>query len=251
MVILETKALTIDFGGVRAVNQLDIEIQEGEILGLIGPNGAGKTTCLNIVTGFLKPSSGLVTFRKESITGLKPYEIAERGIIRTFQITSLFPDLTSEENVIVGSYLKTNGNIWGALSRSKTYRNQQTNLKGKAKEILNFVGLNAKRDIAAGKLPFGDQRKLEIAIALAGEPRLLLLDEPAAGMSPDESTKLMSLILSIRKIGTTVWIVEHNMKVVMELCDRIVVLNYGTKIAEGAPKAIASDEKVISVYLGK
>lgn len=251
MVTLETKGLSIDFGGLKALDEVDIQINEGEMFGLIGPNGSGKTTCFNLITGFLKPTAGSVIYKGASITSLKPYEIAERGVIRTFQLTSLFPDLTSEENIIVGRHLRTNGNIWGAITRSKSYREEEGKSKKKAREILDFVGMQARRDLLARNLSFGDERKLEIAIALAGEPRLLLLDEPAAGMSPDESTKLMSLIRSIQMMGITVLIVEHNMRVVMELCSKIAVLNYGVKIAEGTPEEIANNDEVTSVYIGR
>jgi len=251
MIILETKRLSIDFGGLKALKGVDIQINEGDVFGLIGPNGSGKTTFFNLITGFLKPTAGLVLYNGESITSLKPYEIAERGVIRTFQLTSLFPDLTSEENIIVGRYLKTKGNIWGAITRSKSYREEEAKAKKKAREILGFLGMEAKRTVLARNLSFGDERKLEIGIALAAEPRLLLLDEPAAGMSPDESTKLMSLIRSIQMMGITVLIVEHNMRVVMELCSKIAVLNYGVKIAEGTPKEIANNDEVTSVYIGR
>jgi branched-chain amino acid transport system ATP-binding protein len=251
MVVLETKGLSKDFGGLRALEEVNLEIQEGEIFGLIGPNGSGKTTCFNLITGFLKPSAGSVIYKGKSIASLKPFQIAKRGIIRTFQITSLFPDLTSEENIIIGQYLRTRGDIWGAIIRSKAYREEEDKVVERAREVLDFVGLGKRLDIIAKNLSFGEERKLEIAIALAVEPKVLLLDEPAAGMSPDESTKLMDLIRSIRNMGITVLIVEHNMRVVMELCSRIAVLNYGVKIAEGDPEEIANNDEVTSVYIGR
>jgi branched-chain amino acid transport system ATP-binding protein len=251
MVVLETKGLSKDFGGLRALEEVNLEIQEGEIFGLIGPNGSGKTTCFNLITGFLKPSAGSVIYKGKSIASLKPFQIAKRGIIRTFQITSLFPDLTSEENIIIGQYLRTRGDIWGAIIRSKAYREEEDKVVERAREVLDFVGMGKRLDIIAKNLSFGEERKLEIAIALAVEPKVLLLDEPAAGMSPDESTKLMDLIRSIRNMGITVLIVEHNMRVVMELCSRIAVLNYGVKIAEGDPEEIANNDEVTSVYIGR
>jgi branched-chain amino acid transport system ATP-binding protein len=251
MIIFETKGLSRDFGGLKALEKVDLAIREGELFGLIGPNGSGKTTCFNLITGFLKPSAGLIVYQGSPITGLKPFQIAAKGIIRTFQITSLFPDLSCEENIIIGRYLRTKGSIWGAMTRSKKYRTEEKQTRKKAVEILDFVGMGKNKDVLAKNLPFGEERKLEIAIALATEPKLLLLDEPAAGMSPEESTSLMNLVRSFKEMGITVLIVEHNMKVVMGLCDRIAVLNYGVKIAEGDPDAIANNDEVTSVYIGR
>jgi len=250
MAILQTRGLSIKFGGLEALRQLDLEVDEGEIFGLIGPNGAGKTTCLNIVTGFLKATAGTVIYKGQPITALEPNAIAKRGLVRTFQITNVFPNLTAEENVIVGRYLRTSGNVLGAFFRSRNYRFQETILKKKAVEILDLLGFQGKRNVIARNLPHGDERKLEIAIALACEPKLLLLDEPAAGMNPDECSRLVNLIRSIQGTGITVLIVEHNMKVVMEVCTKLAVLDFGIKIAEGTPDVIARDEKVIAVYLG-
>lgn len=251
MTLFEGKGVSIDFGGLRAVHNLDVQIHDGDLFGLIGPNGAGKTTCFNIMTGFLRPTSGSLLYKGESLFGLKPYQIAERGIVRTFQIASLFNNLSTEENIVVGRYLKTKGNVFGSIIRSRRYREEQAKIREKAREILDFVGMGEQKDVMAKTLPFGDQRKLEIAIAMATEPEFLLLDEPAAGMSPDESNKLMALIRSIRKMGITILIVEHNMRVVMELCNRILVLNHGVRIAEGTPEEIANNSEVVTAYLGR
>lgn len=250
MAILETRSVSVDFGGLKALRELDVAIHKGEVFGFIGPNGAGKTTLVNVITGFLEPSTGSVIYKGESITRLKPYKIGERGIIRTFQITSIFTGISLEENITIGRHLKTKGNMWGAIIRSRNYRDQETKLRKKVLELLHFVGLENRRNVTAKNLSFGDQRKLEIAIALAVEPKLLLLDEPAAGMNLDETNNLISLIQSINKMGITVLIIEHNMKMVMELCTRVAVLDYGVKIAEGTPEEIVNNEKVISVYLG-
>lgn len=251
MAILQTRGLSIKFGGVEALRRLDLEVEEGEIFGLIGPNGAGKTTCLNVVTGFLMPTAGTVMYKGQPITALEPNAIAKRGLVRTFQITNVFPNLTAEENVIIGRYLRTSGNALGAFFRSRSYRFQEAILKKKAVEILDLLGFQGKRNVIARNLPHGEERKLEIAIALACEPKLLLLDEPAAGMNPDECSRLVNLIQLIQGTGITVLIVEHNMKVVMEVCTKVAVLDFGIKIAEGTPDVIAHDEKVIAVYLGR
>ena len=251
MIILETKGLSVDFRGLRALNKIDLQINEDEILGIIGPNGAGKTTFFNIIIGFLQPSQGSIIYKEVEYTGAKPHEIARKGIIRTFQITSLFSNLTAEENVIIGRFLKTKGDVLGTFFRTRTYRKKQADLTDQAREFLNFVGMDGKAEVIAKNLPFGDQRKLEIAIALAAEPKLLLLDEPATGLNVDECAELIKFIRIINSRGVTVLIVEHNMKVVMEICQRIAVFNLGIKIAEGTPETIASNQDVISVYLGK
>lgn len=250
MALLETKNLSMRFGGLSALEGVNISIEEGQVFGIIGPNGAGKSTCLNVITGFLKPSEGSVFYKGESITFKKPHEIAEKGIIRTFQIMSLFPDLTCAESVIIGGYLKTRGDIWGAFTNSKSYRTNNLKAMNKANEILSLVGIGDKGQVTVKNLPFGDQRRLGIAIALAAQPNVLLLDEPAAGMSPQESSDLVSLIKSLQKMNISIILVEHNMKVVMELCENLAVLNYGVKIAEGTPEEIVNNEEVVSIYLG-
>jgi len=249
MAILEIKELAKDFGGLRALNRLDIDVNEGEILGLVGPNGSGKTTWINVVTGFLKPNAGSIVYKGESIVGLEPFQIAGRGIIRTFQLTSTFSNLTAKENVISGRYLKASSSLVGSFFHSRSYREEEKRLSQKADEILAFLEMEGKGDMIAADMPSVDQRKLEIAIALAGEPELLLLDEPAAGMNPEEQVRVMNMIRSLQQSGIALVVVEHNMRVIMGLCTRIVVMNYGDKIAEGTPEEIANNEEVISVFL--
>lgn len=254
MVILELNRLMKNFGGVAALN-LDLHIDEGEIFGLVGPNGSGKTTCINLVTGFLKPTSGDIRYKGESIAGLKPYQIAKRNIIRTFQLSSVFSNLTVTQNIIVARYLKTKHGSIGSFLRSifntKDYVKEEKNLAKKADEILSILKMKDKGSIIASKLPSVDQRKLEIAIALACEPELLLLDEPAAGMNPEEVDRLMTIIQSLNMSGITILIVEHNMEVVTGICTRATVISYGVKIAEGTPDEIINNEQVIACYLGE
>jgi len=251
--ILEARGLYLSFGGLRAINNINLRVEEEEMIGLIGPNGAGKTTFFNILTGFLKPMRGDIFFRNEKITSLKPHEIAQKGIIRTFQITSIFEDWTLKENVMIGNYLEWKKNsLLGALFNTQNHRKQNKMLESKAEELLEFVGLADKSNLLSKNLTFGEKRRLEIAVALASRPKLLLLDEPASGMNVEECFKFIELINDIRrKKCISVLIVEHNMKVVMQLCDRVVVLNYGAIIAEGKPVEITNNKEVISIYLGK
>jgi branched-chain amino acid transport system ATP-binding protein len=251
MTILRIEGLTKDFGRLRALNDVTLNIQQGEILGLIGPNGSGKTTMLNVITGFLKPTAGNAIYKEGLLTGLKPHQIAKRGVTRTFQLTSLFPNLTVTENIIHGRHLYSKSSFFGSFFWNNRYRKEEARLRKEAMDILTFVNIREKCDMIAGNLPAAEQRILEIAIALASKPQLLLLDEPASGMNVPETASAMELIRSIQQMGTTVVIVEHNMKVIMQLCSRIAVLNQGIKIAEGTPQDISKNEEVISVYLGK
>jgi len=249
--LLRVTELTRVFGGLVAAKDLDFQVDEGEVVGLIGPNGAGKTTVFNMLGGTIVPTSGRIVFEGRECTGLPPHRIARLGITRTFQITSLFPTLTALENVRIGTHRTQRGSFVGAFWRTRAYRAEEDEVDRRAVEIIRFLALDRQTDVLAQNLPYGDQRKLEIAVALAARPKLLLLDEPAAGMNPDESRRLMNVIRAIVGLGVTVLLVEHHMKVVMGVCDRIIVLDHGVKIAEGTPGQVANDPDVIRVYLGR
>jgi branched-chain amino acid transport system ATP-binding protein len=247
---LELKGLSKHFGGVAAVDKLNLSVKIGEAVGLIGPNGAGKTTVFNLVSGVLKPSEGRVIFSGEEVTSLRTNEIAKRGVVRTFQASVLFKDFTVLENVALGRHLHAGIGFFQDVFNTSATRQRRNQIDEKAGEIVSFMGLDPYRHELAKNLPHGHQRALGIGVALAAEPKLLMLDEPTSGMNLEEKETIMNLIGRIRQQGITILVVEHDMKVVMGLCERIVVLNFGVKIAEGSPDEIRANEDVIQAYLG-
>ena len=244
--------LTVQFGGLKAVADVTLHVRERELLGLIGPNGAGKTTVFNAITGVYRPTEGRITFDGQSVTGKPPYAITARGIARTFQNIRLFGSMSVFDNVRCACNMHLNHGISHALWRGRKVSDEEQDISGTVMELLGIFGLTEQRDWPCRSLPYGDQRRLEIVRALATRPKLLLLDEPAAGMNPTEKQELMKLIRFVQeKFGLAVLLVEHDMKVVMGICERIVVLDYGIKIAEGTPVEIRANPKVIAAYLGK
>ena len=248
--MLEVSNLNKIFGGLTAVNALDFHIEPGELLSMIGPNGAGKTTLFNLLTGFYKPTSGTITFNDIDITGCKPYQVTRHGIGRTFQLTSIFKQSTVLENVMIGKSLHAAVGVWGSVLRTPATRREEQKTREKAREILSFVGLSDKENKVSGGLTEEAQKRLSISMALATEPKLLLLDEPTGGVNLEEISGLIELVGKIRKSGISICLIEHKMRMVMSISDRIIVLNYGKKIAEGTPKEVASNQEVVRAYLG-
>ena len=244
----KVEGLHKNFGGLAAVNDLTFAIEKGAIHGLIGPNGAGKTTIFNVISGFYKPSAGKIFYEGESIGGLQPHLVAAKGLVRTFQETTLFQEFTTFENALMGRYLHTKSSLVSALFG--TQRASERANEEKTLEVLEFLGLDDRKDELALNLPHGLQRALGIAVALTAEPRLLLLDEPFAGMNPEETRHMMDLIRKVRESGITILLVEHDMQAVMGLCERITVVNFGQLLTEGTPQEIKSNKDVIEAYLG-
>lgn len=250
-VVLSIEHLAVNFGGLAALADLNFTVCDGEIVGLIGPNGAGKTTAFNVFTGFLSPTNGEVRYRGTLLNGLKPHEITALGLVRTFQRTSIFQNNSVFENVLIGLHRRGRSTLWDTLLAMPREKAAERELAEKAYDILRLVGLERRSAELAGTLPYGEQRLLGIALALAAQPSMLLLDEPVSGMNPNETGRVMKLVESIRASGVTILLVEHDMPMVMQVSDRIVVLNYGRIIAEGAPAVIQSNPEVIRAYLGE
>ena len=252
MAMLEMKNVTRNFKGLTALYQVEAEVREGEILGIIGPNGAGKTTLFSIISGFLQPSSGDILFQGKSIVGLRPDEIVRKGVARSFQGTSLFPATSCLGNLVLAHHLHKEFGFWQTMFKSYSYRLREEEVVKKSLKSLEDLNLIDKKDVSARDIPYGYQKMLGVAMVLATNARLLLLDEPVSGMTPSESVAMAEEIRKIRnKQGKTIVLVEHNMKTVMGVCDRIVVINHGIKIAEGSPEVIKADPQVIEAYLGQ
>jgi branched-chain amino acid transport system ATP-binding protein len=250
--LLELDHVTMQFGGLKAVGDFSMHIRPGELVGLIGPNGAGKTTVFNLVTGVYAPTQGAILLDGRAIHGLRPHAIAKRGITRTFQNIRLFASRCCRDNVCIAAHQHARAGILDAVLRTSRFASDERSLLKQADDLLGVMGLTAWADTLASELPYGQQRRLEIARALAGRPRLLLLDEPAAGLNPQESDELMHLIEDIRqRFHVTILLIEHDMRVVMGICRRIVVLDYGVMIAEGTPDEIRTNPKVVEAYLGE
>jgi len=250
MALLELKGVTKAFGGMVVVNNLDLQVNQGEILGVIGPNGAGKTTLFNMISGFLPPTAGKVIFKGENIAGFKPHIIAKKGIVRTFQLMNLWRDFTVMDTMRIAIHMKSGVGFLGAVFNTPLTRRKERNVDERAMEVLRFLGMDHLKDRIARTLSHGYQRTLSLGIAVATAPPLLLLDEPVTALSAERTNNILDLVKQLRDAGSTVMVIEHNMRAIFYICDRIAVMNYGTKIAEGIPSEVREDPVVVSAYLG-
>jgi branched-chain amino acid transport system ATP-binding protein len=248
--LLGVRDLSVQFGGLIAVGNVTFDIAESEIVSLIGPNGAGKTTTVNAITGFVHPAAGSVRFAGEEIVGRRPERVASAGLVRTFQNAAMFASMTVAENLATGRFITQRTGVWQTLFRSPAFSREERDIRKRVDELVDLLGLRARRNAIARDLPYGEQRVLGLGIALMAQPKLLVLDEPAAGLSPDETRAMGRLIRTIHGLGTTVLLIEHNMSLVMSISDRVIVLKQGRKLAEGTPEAVRRHPEVVEAYLG-